>query len=79
MQQLIEELLGNHISHNKMGRPKTAMDNVRYSEQHYPIMYDKPSECIIVVSQVQGSNQNTGVTDVEVFTPMFTHILKNII
>ena len=44
--QLIEELIGSQTSRKKMGRPKIPMDSVRYSEQHYPTMYDKPSECV---------------------------------
>ena len=44
--QLIEELIGSNTSRKKMGRPKIPMDSVRYSEQHYPTMYDKPSECV---------------------------------
>ena len=44
--QLIEELIGSHTSRKKMGRPKIPMDSVRYSEQHYPTMYDKPSDCV---------------------------------
>ena len=29
-----------------MSRPKIALDSIRYSEPHYPTMYDKPSECV---------------------------------
>ena len=46
MLELIEELIGSHTSRKKMGRPKIPVDSVRYSEQHYPTMYDKPSECV---------------------------------
>ena len=44
--QLIEELIGSHTSRKKMGRPKIPLDSIRYSEPHYPTMYDKPSECV---------------------------------
>ena len=29
-----------------MGKPKIPLDSIRYSEPHYPTMYDKPSECV---------------------------------
>ena len=45
MLELIEELIGSHTSCKKMGRPKTPVDSVCYPEQHYPTIYDKPSEC----------------------------------
>ena len=44
--ELIEELIGSHTSRKMMGRPRIPMDNVRYSEKHYPTMYDRPSECV---------------------------------
>ena len=44
MLELIEKLIGSHTSCKKMGRPKIPMDSVHHSEQHYPTMYDKPSE-----------------------------------
>ena len=44
--ELIEELIGNHTSCKKMGKPKLPVDSVHYSEQHYPTIDDKRSECV---------------------------------
>ena len=44
--ELIEELIGSHISRKKMDSPKIPVDSVQYSKQHYPTMYDKLSECV---------------------------------
>ena len=58
-----------------MGRPKIPLDSVRYSEPHYPTMYEKPSEC---VSLMQGNAQNMDTINVEEFTSVFIPALRNI-
>ena len=75
---MIEELIGSHTPRKKMGRPKIPLDSVRYSEPHYPTMYEKPSECIYCSKPNARNVQNMDAINVEEFASVFIPALRNI-
>ena len=77
--ELIEELIGSHVSCKKMDRPKIPVDVVCVTPNSTTLQcMTNLQNVYVVVSRVQGNDQNMGVIDVEAFTSVATLVLRNI-
>ena len=79
MLELNEELIGSHVSCKKVDRPKIPVHVVCVTPNNTTLQYVTSLQNVyVVVSRVQGNDQNMGVTDVEAFTSVATRVLRNI-
>ena len=71
--------MGSNVSCKKMDRPKIPVDVVCVTLNSNTLQcMTNLQNVYVVVSRVQGDDQNTGVIDVEAFTSVATRVLRNI-